>query len=105
MRHLVVIKTFVNAFRFVCSLTLHAVRGNSKAVLRCLSHVAGAYVQRPYQDNVLFYSVSEYATGGGNCIVLCCASADYPIQGWPKYDPRDECGPREESICGPWSRE
>lgn len=63
MRHLV-IKPGVNAFRCVCSHTLRAVRGNSKAVLRCLFHVARAYVQNPYQDNVLFYSVSEYPTRG-----------------------------------------
>jgi hypothetical protein len=58
----------------VCSLSLHAVRGNSKAVLRCLFHVARAYIGSPYQDNVLFYSVSEYATGG-YCIALRCVSA------------------------------
>jgi hypothetical protein len=69
MRHLVVIKPRVNAFRCVCILTLRAVRGNSKAVLRCLFHVACVYVPSPYQDNALFYSVSEYATGG-YCIVL-----------------------------------
>lgn len=101
MRHLVVIKPCVNALRCFCSLTLHAVRGNSKAVLRCLFHFARAYVQNPYQENVLFYSVSKYATGG-YCIVLRCVSAGYLIQGWPTYDSRDACGPREGSICGFW---
>ena len=76
---------------------------NSRAVLLCLFHVARAYVQNPYKDNVLFYSVSEYPTRGLVYLIVLCECR--LSKSWlANVRSAGRMRPRR-GICGSWSRE